>query len=214
MTDTRVKYYIWVFFANIEEVSYKSISHTMCNFRIFIKIILCALCLWIIGHIGYSIVDGLTDTGASADVAVVFWNTVNPDGTLSTRLEKRLESGLNLYRTGRVQKLIVSGWFGKEGFLEGDVMRDYLVRNGVPEWAILVDNAWNNTLATVKNVLKLENSLQYKSIIVVSQYFHITWIKKLFRENGYTNVTSVSPKYFEIRDIYSLLREFIAYYVQ
>lgn len=186
----------------------------MLSFYNIIKVVLYILCLWIIGHIGYSIVDGLTDTDTSADIAVVFWNTVNPDGTLSTRLEKRLESGLNLYRTGRVQEIIVSGWLGKEWFLEGDVMRDYLVQNGVPKQAILVDNAWNNTLATVKNVLKLQNSLQYKSIIVVSQYFHITRIKKLFRENGYQNIASVSPRYFEFRDFYSLLREFIAYYVE
>ena len=60
----------------------------------------------------------------------------------------------------------------------------------------------------------LQNSLQYKSIIVVSQYFHVTRIKKLFRESGYQNVTSVSPQYFEFRDFYSLLREFFAYYVE
>ncbi len=44
----------------------------MLSFYNIIKVVLYILCLWIIGHIGYSIVDGLTDTDTSADIAVVF----------------------------------------------------------------------------------------------------------------------------------------------
>jgi uncharacterized SAM-binding protein YcdF (DUF218 family) len=70
-----------------------------------------------------------------------------------------------------------------------------------------------NTLATVENTIKLKDSLNFESVIVVSQYFHLTRTKMLFRKNNFRNVSSVSPKYFEVRDIYSLLREFVAYYV-
>lgn len=179
-----------------------------------LKILITTLLLWLFGHLIYITVDGLTDKNRHADIAVILGNKVNEDGTLSERLEKRLECGLNLYRKGRVKKILVSGGLGKEGFYEGDKMKDYLINNKVPDSVIIVDNSGNNTVATVNNTLKLRDSLKFKSIIIVSQYFHLSRTKMLFRKRHFENVTSVSPKYFELRDIYSLLREFVAYYTE
>ncbi|WP_255352799.1 hypothetical protein [Pedobacter sp. Leaf194] len=39
-----------------------------------------------------------------ADLAVVLGSKVNEDGTLSVRLEKRMECVVNVYRSGRVKK--------------------------------------------------------------------------------------------------------------
>ena len=150
---------------------------------------------------------------ALLDIALILGNKVNEDGTLSKRLEKRLECGLNLYQNGQVKKIIVSGGLGKEGYYEGDKMKDYLIKNNVPDSLVIIDNFGNNTLATVNNTLKLKESLRFKSIIVVSQYFHLTRTKMLFKKQGFNNISSASPTYFEFRDFYSLLREFVAYYV-
>ncbi len=179
----------------------------------FIKTLITLLILWYFGHLIYIINDGLKDDKLKADIAVILGNKVNPDGTLSAGLEKRMECGLQLYKEGRVKKIIVSGGLGKEGFYEGDKMKDYLIKNKVPASAIIVDNLGINTLATVKNTLQLKDSLKFRSIIVVSQYFHITRTKMFFKKYQFENVSGASPKYFEIRDFYSLFREFFAYYV-
>jgi|TARA_B110000967_G_scaffold182226_1_gene199990 vancomycin permeability regulator SanA len=171
------------------------------------------LFLWFLGHITYVTVDGLSQNNKIADIALILGNKVNEDGTLSKRLEKRLECGLNLYQNGQVKKIIVSGGLGKEGYYEGDKMKDYLIKNNVPDSLVIIDNFGNNTLATVNNTLKLKESLRFKSIIVVSQYFHLTRTKMLFKKQGFNNISSASPTYFEFRDFYSLLREFVAYYV-
>jgi vancomycin permeability regulator SanA len=186
----------------------------MKNWKQVFKYLLILFLIWFIGHIIFITVDGLHDNGKSADVAVILGNKVNEDGTLSERLEKRLECGLNLYRNKRVKKIIVSGGLGKEGFYEGDKMKDFLVANKVPDSLIIVDNLGNNTRATADNVLKLRDSLHFKSIIVVSQYFHITRTKMLFKEPGFQDVNGVSPNYFEFKDVYSLVREFVGYYTQ
>lgn len=179
--------------------------------RIFV-IVFAAFGFLFLCHTGYIIIDGLSDSGKHADVAVILGNKVNPDGTLSKRLEKRLECGLKLYQNGRIKTIIVSGGLGKEGFYEGDKMRTYLIEKGIPDNAIVVDNAGNNTMATVKNTLHLQKSLQFKSVLVVSQYFHITRTKMLFKKFGFTHVNGASPHYFEWRDLYALIREFGAYY--
>lgn len=182
-------------------------------FRIF-KIFVSIIILWFVIHSLYITFDGLSDNGKSADLAVILGNKVNKDGTLSTRLEKRLESGIDLYKNHRIKKILVSGGFGKEGFYEGDKMKEYLVENGIPDSLIIVDNHGDNTRATVINTLQLKPKFKFNSIIIVSQYFHVTRTKKLFEDQGFENVSSVSPNYFELRDIYAIVREFPAYYTQ
>lgn len=182
------------------------------NYKKSLKLLSILFFLWFSIHIIYIIIDGNKDEGKSADIAVILGTTVNTDGTLSERLEKRMECGLKLYQDGRVKKIIVSGGLGKEGFLEGDKMKDYLLGKGMPDSLVIVDNKGNNTTATVANTLQMKDSLHYNSIIVVSQYFHLMRTKMLFKKGGFENVSSVSPDYSEYRDFYSLFREFFAYY--
>ncbi len=182
--------------------------------RTRLKIIFFILILWACGHLAYTITDGLNDNGKIADVAVILGSKVNKDGTLSERLIKRLECGSDLYKAGRVKKIIVSGGLGEEGFCEGDKMKYFLLNKGISGKDIIVDNKGNNTIATVENTIKLKDSLDFKSLIVVSQYFHVTRTKMLFRKRYFDNISSASPMYFELRDVFSLFREFIAYYFQ
>jgi vancomycin permeability regulator SanA len=186
----------------------------MRNLLKYLKIIIVLIITWFLVHSVYIIIDGFSDHGEKADVALILGSKVNKDGTLSERLEKRLETGIELYKKHRIQKIIVSGGLGKEGFYEGDKMKEFLVENGIPDSLIIIDNFGNNTKLSVVNTLKLRDSVQFKSLIVVSQYFHVTRTKKLFKDQGFMNVSSASPKYFEWRDLYSILREFPAYYTQ
>lgn len=186
----------------------------MKNLIKYLKFVVIFIISWFTIHTIYIIIDGLSDSGEKADIAIILGNKVNEDGTLSARLEKRLETGIELYKNYRVKKILVSGGLGKEGFYEADKMKEFLISNAIPESVILVDNYGNNTRLTVENSLKFHQKYKFKSIIVVSQYFHVTRTKKLFKEKGFTNVKSVSPKYFEWRDLYSILREFPAYYTQ
>ena len=89
---------------------------------------LAALLSWPAIHLAYTVIDGLTDTGETADAAVVLGSQVNPDGSLFARLEQRLRGGL-----------------GCEGYLEGDRMRDYLRQHGVPAAAIITDKRRDTT---------------------------------------------------------------------
>ncbi len=186
----------------------------MKNLIKYLKFVVIFIISWFTIHTIYIIIDGLSDSGEKADIAIILGNKVNEDGTLSARLEKRLETGIELYKNQRVKKILVSGGLGKEGFYEADKMKEFLISNAIPDSVILVDNYGNNTRLTIENSLKFHQKYKFKSIIVVSQYFHVTRTKKLFKEKGFTDVESVSPKYFEWRDLYSILREFPAYYIQ
>jgi len=178
----------------------------------FIKSIFIVLIVGFLAHSIYITIDGLTDKQTGADVAIVLGNKVNEDGTLSERLKARLDKCIELFNQNRVKSVIVSGGFGKEGFWEGKKMQEYLVENRIPPEKILVDNYGNDTEKTVENSIRIMDSLNFKSAISVSQFFHQTRTKKLFRIKGFDNIESASPDYFEWRDFYSIFREFVAYY--
>lgn len=171
-----------------------------------------ALSIWFIAHCTAFTVDGLTDDAQPADCLVVLGNTVNPDGTLSERLQARLDKALQLYRMGKSPLIFVSGGLGHEGHYEGTAMQRYLVAQGVPEAAILVDNAGDNTLATARNFAQAARQHHFRSAIVVSQFFHLTRTKLLLRRQAPFAVYAAHPAYYEWRDGYALLREFFAYY--
>jgi len=75
---------------------------------------------------------------------------------------------------------------------------------------IIIDNKGNNTQATADNVKGL--ILPTQAIIVVSQFYHISRTKLALRQAGFKEVKGVHANYFELRDFYSIFREFFGYY--
>ena len=109
---------------------------------------------------------------------------------------------------------MVSSGLGKEGHLEGTKMAEYLLMKGVSNQDIIIDNNGYNTRASVANTSALSDSLSVRSVKVISQFYHISRSKMLYRKAGFKNVSSAAPKYFELRDVYALIREVPAYYLQ
>ncbi len=200
------KYELQVVGAGIRKISLFLTMHILKKAAI-------VLLIWMSIHSVYIIIDGLSDKHGKADVAVVMGSKVNDDGTLSPRLEARVNCAYDLYNTGRVKFILVSGGHGNEGLNEAGMMKTYLVTKGVPDSLIFVDNIGHNTMATVKNSIEPARQLGWKSIIVVSQYYHITRAKMFYRKEGFKNVGGVAPRYFEWRDFYSVFREFWAFYI-
>lgn len=180
----------------------------------FIKLFTLIALTWFIAHTLYIIVDGTNSTKLTTDVALILGNKINEDGTLSERLIKRLECGIDLYKNHQVKRLIVSGGLGKEGFYEGSKMKEYLMKQDIPDTCIIVDDNGDDTEASVDNTLNMNDSMHFKSITVVSQYFHVTRTKMLFKRRGFEIVYSASPNYYEWGDLYSLVREFFAFYIE
>lgn len=165
-----------------------------------------------LAHLLFFTFDGFKKPKKRNDIALIFGNKIEENGIPSKRLQARLDEGIKLYRKQRVKKIIVSGGLGKEGFWEGTEMKKYLINNNVKNVDIIIDNYGNNTEKSVQNSLKIMDSLNYKSLVSVSQFYHQSRIKLIFRKKRFDNFETSSPKYFELRDFYSLFREFFAYY--
>lgn len=172
--------------------------------------------LWVTIHIIYITIDGLHDYKGKADVAVILGNTVYEDHSLSPWLKGRVDKALELYRQGRVKKIYASGGQRSiesgSGYPEGDGMKEYLVAQGVPGQDVISDNYGQNTYLTAKDFLEWNKDKGYTSVIVVSQFYHITRTKYIFRKLGYKNVYNASSTVYSWKDILGTLREVPALY--
>lgn len=55
-------------------------------------------------------------------------------------------------------------------------------------------------------------SFGFKSALIITQYYHVTRTRLAFSKVGIERFFSAHADFFELRDIYSLLREFFGYY--
>jgi len=115
------------------------------------------------------IVDGPQDA-PPAKVAIVLGARVYEDGTPSPMLADRLATGVELYKLGKVDKLLLSGDHGTTTYDEVNVMLQYCLDRGVPEEDVFTDHAGFDTYDTMyraRDVFKVTDAL------VVTQDFHL-----------------------------------------
>ena len=117
---------------------------------------------------------GKTDYRRQAEVAVVFGARAYADGRPSDALADRVRTACELYRQGLVCQLVFSGGPGDGAIHETESMRRMAVSLGVPDSAIVRDEAGLNTAATLRNTRPL---LAAKAAIAVSEFYHLPRIK-------------------------------------
>lgn len=166
--------------------------------------------LWLV-TVSLLVLRGMTDHPGRADVALVLGNQVNPDGSPSPRLKARLDTAAEWYRSGHYPTIIVSGATGTEGIPEGTAMKNYLVASGIPEDAVVVDDAGVDTHASARNAAAILRQTGGESVFVITQYFHIPRTRLALSKFGIARIHHAHPRYFEARDLYSIAREIPAY---
>lgn len=106
----------------------------------------------------------------SERVAIIFGAGLRRDGTPTAVLRDRVQTGADLYFSGRVERLLMSGDNQSIYYNEPEAMRQYAISLGVPDEAIVMDAAGTRTYNTcyrAKSVFGLESAL------LVTQRFHL-----------------------------------------
>ena len=83
------------------------------------------------------------------DCIIVLGARVYEDGTPCTVLKDRLDTGIDLYRAGVSDRLLLSGDHGKVDYDEVTAMKAYAMEQGVPEKDIFLDHAGFSTYETM-----------------------------------------------------------------
>lgn len=92
-------------------------------------------------------------------------------------------TALELYRTGKARKFLLSGDHGRDDYDEVNGMRRYLEAQGVPGQHLFLDHAGFDTY---NSLLRARDVFGASDIILVTQEFHLTRALYIARALGMT----------------------------
>jgi SanA protein len=115
----------------------------------------------------------IVDTPQDSDfrVAIVFGAGLSRDGGPSPVLRDRVSTAANLYFSGKVEKLLMSGDNRFVDYNEPGAMREYALDLGVPDEAIVLDYAGRRTYDTC---YRANYIFGVKQAVLVTQRFHLS----------------------------------------
>jgi SanA protein len=105
-----------------------------------------------------------------AQAALVLGAQVKPDGSPSAMLIDRIRAGEDLYRAGRVDKLLLSGDHSRADYDEVGTMRRIMLADGIPAGDIFTDHAGFDTWDSAQRAKRV---FDVSSAVVVTQRFHM-----------------------------------------
>ena len=150
-----------------------------------------------------------------ADAAVVLgaavW-TMDP----SPVFKERINHAINLYRKGRVRKLIFTGGQGNPGEpTEASAARDYALQSGLPASDILIEDKSHTTYENIVNAKHLADTHGLRTVLIVSDPLHMKRAMTMARDVGLEAHPSPTPstRYQGMRSQLKLLMHETYYYI-
>ena len=162
-----------------------------------LRLLLVLACLGLVGACAlmgfvYYMETHLPETKES-DVIIVLGAQVKEDGTPSVALERRLTAALQSY-TQKRQTIIVCGAKGaNEPRAEGDVMREWLLAQGVCERDVVAETESINTRQNLRNARAIMQERGLSQALVVTSDYHVARALMLCRQEGVTATGKGSP---------------------
>ena len=125
----------------------------------------------------------------SSPLALVLGAEVYANGHPSPALVNRLDTSIELYRSGKVQALLMSGGHGS---VETPAMRRYALAAGVPDGAIRLDDGG---LRTLNSCQRARDVFHATRVTVISQAEHLTRAVYTCDKLGLDAVGVVAPDF-------------------
>lgn len=139
---------------------------------------------------------GARDRARASD-AIVVLGAAQYVGRPSPVLRARLDHALDLWQRGLAPRLIFTGGTGVgDTTSEAAVSRNYALKHGVPDTAILLENEGRTTRESLAAVSAIMRARQMRTAILVSDPFHMLRLRVLSTQYGvdaYTSPTKTSP---------------------
>ena len=153
--------------------------------------------------------DGPSDAAIVLGAAV--WGA-----NVSPVFEERINHGIDLYRKGRVGKLIFTGGQGNPGEpTESSAARDYALQLGIPAGDILIEEKSHTTYENILYAKQLTDAHGLRKVLIVSDPLHMKRAVAMARDVGLVADPSPTPttRYQGLRSQAGLLAHETYYYL-
>lgn len=152
---------------------------------------------------------------APADAAVVLGAAVW-GAEVSPVFRERINHGIDLYRRGKVRKLIFTGGRGNTGEpTESAAARRYAIRSGVPAGDILTEDKSHTTYENLLYAKRLADAQGLRKVLIVSDPLHMRRALAMAGDVGLAAEPSPTPstRYQGLRSQAGLLAHETYYYI-
>lgn len=157
--------------------------------RIALALAALVLLVWL-GTVLAVLLVGRRDQAQRAD-AIVVLGAAQYEGRPSPVLRARLDHALDLWRRDLAPVVIVTGGIGVgDTTSEAMVSRKYLLRHGLPDSAVIMESRGLTTNQSLHTVRAMLDELPGRSVLLVSDPFHMLRLSILARRLGMTPFTS------------------------
>jgi uncharacterized SAM-binding protein YcdF (DUF218 family) len=153
--------------------------------------------------------DGPSDAAIVLGAAV--WGA-----NVSPVFRERINHGIDLYRKGRVRKLIFTGGQGNPGEpTESSAARDYALQLGIPAGDILIEEKSHTTYENIRYAKQLTDAHGLRKVLIVSDPLHMKRAVAMARDLGLDADPSPTPstRYQGFRSQAGLLAHETYYYI-
>src|SRR5258706_15797118 len=141
--------------------------------------------LLFLGFTGLRIVSAAGETPAHKADAIVVFGAAEYAGRPSPVYRARLDHGYELFQKGMAPVVITTGGAAQDpDFSEGGVGRDYLLRRGIPEQALIAETQGSDTAQSAARVANIMRTNGMRSCIAVSDAYHVFRIRALLENQG------------------------------
>jgi uncharacterized SAM-binding protein YcdF (DUF218 family) len=136
---------------------------------------------------------GNTSSEANADAAIVLGAAVWGN-QVSPVFKERINHAINLYRQGRIRKLIFTGGQGNRNEpTEAAAARNYALQNGVPLSDVLIEQQSHTTYENMVYAKRLADQNGLKKILIVSDPLHMKRAVTMAHDVGLDAYPSPTP---------------------
>jgi uncharacterized SAM-binding protein YcdF (DUF218 family) len=129
--------------------------------------------------------------------AIVVMGTAQYNGRPSPVLRARLDRVVEVWQEGVAPLVVVTG--GKQegdAFTEAEASHDYLVDQGIPDEAIILEDQGHDSWQSLQGVADLLDERGLERVLIVSDGFHLLRLKKMAHDLGlkaYVTAANDSP---------------------
>lgn len=174
------------------------------------------LVLFVVVHVQMAhlidILSSPSELTEKAPVVLILGAAVKEDGEPSDALKDRLLVGIDIWKQGSAERILITGDDGNFRSDEISVMHAFLRTHGIPEDAILIDGKGYRTFESCR---RAKEELKIDRAIVVTQRFHMARALYLCDALGVESVGVTSDKqtykdasYYWVRDLMASVKAF------
>ncbi len=142
-----------------------------------------------------------------ADAALLLGARTYKNDKVSQIVYDRIIKAVELYKAGKVKKILVSGDHGTVGYDEVNTIKKWLLDNSVKEEDIFMDHAG---FSTYESIYRAKEIFNVNSLVIVTQKFHLpraVFISNIFKiiNQGY-----IADRIIYSSRVHNNIREFLA----